>query len=65
MKKRNLKTLELNKKSISTLQGNANNAIKGGSWVTLCDCPVSVGPLLCGATSVYQKCAAACPTLPE
>lgn len=64
MKKRNLKSLALNKKSISTLQNNGAE-IKGGSWVTLCDCPVSVGPLLCGATSVFQKCAAACPTLPE
>ncbi|WP_298516431.1 hypothetical protein [uncultured Kordia sp.] len=64
MKKRNLKTLDLNKKSISKLQSNTN-AIKGGSWVTLCDCPVSVGPLLCGATSVFVRCAAACPTVPE
>ncbi len=64
MKKRNLKSLDLNKKSISKLQHNANE-IKGGSWVTLCDCPVSVGPLLCGATSVFVRCAAACPTVPE
>ncbi len=62
MKKRNLKTLDLNKKSISKLQ---DNAIKGGTWVTICDCVVSVGPILCGATSAFIKCAADCPTLPE
>ena len=61
MKKRNLKSLALNKKSISTLQ---DNAIKGGTWVTICGCVVSVGPLLCGATSAFIKCAAACPNAP-
>lgn len=62
MKKKNVKSLALQKKVISNFAAHAN---KGGTWVTICDCVVSQGPLLCGATSVFKVCAAACPTLPE
>jgi len=62
MKKKSAKSLTLKKKVISNLKANAST---GGTWVTICDCVVSQGPLLCGATSVFRVCAAACPTVPE
>ncbi len=66
MKKRNLKSLNLNKKSISNLN---DSAIKGGTGIgsgfctqaTFEDgCVLSLGVLRCGATSVGFICAAAC-----
>ena len=62
MKKSNLKSLELNKKSISNLNDNSSRSIKGGSAYTIVDdnCVVSFGPIRCGATSAGFVCAAAC-----
>lgn len=61
MKKQKFKNLKLNKKSISSLN---NGVVKGGTGgqATFEDenCVMSLGVIVCGATSVFPKCAAAC-----
>ncbi|WP_298419093.1 class I lanthipeptide [uncultured Kordia sp.] len=46
MKKRNLKSLSLNKESISTLLAENLKNIKGGTWDTL----------FCSSGDIYHKC---------
>lgn len=61
MKKKKFKNLILNKKSISLLN---DKEVKGGTGgqATFEDenCVMSLGVLICGATSIFPKCAAAC-----